>query len=186
MFSKSSIRARSVRNDPRMRRMLAGLAPGSGRGRAENPVSRSLYWLIRSRRPRLAAVTGLLPGAELMVIACALADCGGKLLAEPGRDDGVRDSLAAAGIDWILRSEACGECIRSVRPVELLVIGDSHRPLASWTDALSPTALILAGSHQRNHRRRIEAALREVGLAGEAAWLKDGRRQLLVASREDR
>jgi hypothetical protein len=186
MFSNSSIHARSFRDDPRMRRMLAGLAPGGGRGRAENPASRSLYWLIRSRRPRLAAVTGHLPDTELMVIACALADCGGKLLAEPGRDDGVRETLAAAGIDWILRSEACGECIRSVRPVELLVIGDSHRSLAPWADALAPAALILAGSHRRDDRRRIEAALREVGPAGEAAWLKDGRRRLLVASREDR
>ncbi|NBB91825.1 MAG: hypothetical protein GVY32_01490 [Gammaproteobacteria bacterium] len=172
---------RSFRHDPRMRQALARL----GRDLSpDGPTGTSLYWLLRSRRPKLAALTGRIPQADLLVVACALADCGGKLVVDAGEHGRVGSALAAAGMDWILRSGDCLPCLRRVRPFDCLIIGESADTLAGWADRLGRNALLLGLGRDPSATPRLADRILDTGLAGEIAQLRDGRRCLLIADHD--
>jgi len=48
-----------------------------------------------------------LPAAPEGQASIALADCGGKLVVEAGEHGQINAELAAAGVDWIVRSGDC-------------------------------------------------------------------------------
>lgn len=169
---------RSFRHDPRMRRALASL----GRDLSpDGPGGTSLYWLLRSRRPKLAVLTGRLPQADLLVVACALADCGGKLVVDAGNHGRTSQALAAAGLDWILRSGDCLPCLKRVRPYDCLIVGENPEALPDWGRRLGRNALLLGLDRNPSTASKLAERLLATGLAGEIARLRDGRRHLLIA-----
>lgn len=175
---------RSFRHDPRMRQALARLGGKDREVSADGPAGTSLYWLLRSRRPRLAALTGRLSQADLLVVACALADCGAKLVVDTGGHGRVSSALAAAGLDWILRSGDCLPCLRQVRPYDCLIIGESPRSLEGWGERLGRNALLLGLSRNAAAVPALADRILDQGLAAEIARLRDGRRCLLIADHE--
>jgi hypothetical protein len=168
----------SFRHDPRMRQALARLGREAS---SEGPAGTTLYWLLRSRRPQLAALSGRISQADLLVVACALADCGAKLVVD-GDDHGrVSSALAAAGMDWILRSGDCLPCLKRVRPYDCLIVGEGCKALQGWRERLGRNALLLGLGRNRSAAPRLADRLRDTGLADEIAQLSDGRRCLLIA-----
>lgn len=164
-----------------MRRAFSALGPG-GVG-THGPAGTSLYWLLRSRRPKLAGLTGHLAPGELLVSACAVADSGGKLVVERDNDHETRQVLARAGLDWVVRSGECLPCIRSVRPFDALIIGSRYGRIADWRDRLCDDALLL-GLGRRGNLSRLAERLLEAELASETARLSDRGRDLLLAAVE--
>lgn len=179
--SASAAAGASFRHDPRMRRAFSAL--GQGQVGARGPAGTSLYWLLRSRRPKLAGLTGRLSPPDLLVTACAVADSGGKLVVERDDDHGTRQDLARAGLDWVVRSGECLPCIRSVRPFDALIIGSGYGRIADWRTRLCDDALLL-GLGRRANLSRLAERLLEAELANETTRLRDGRRDLLLAAFE--
>jgi len=187
MASNSSLageRERSFRHDPRMRQALARLGRDDRELAAGGPTGTSLYWLLRSRRPKLAALSGRLPQADLLVVACALADCGGKLVSDPDDQGTTHAALAAAGLDWVLRNGDCLPCLSRVRPYDCLIIGESHAALDGWPDRLGRNALLLGLNRDSAAMPGLADRMLDQRLATEIARLKDGRRCLLIADHE--
>lgn len=175
---------RSYRHDPRMRQALARLGSKDREVSADGPAGSSLYWLLRSRRPRLAMLTGRVSHADLLVVACALADCGAKLVVDAKDHGWVSSALAAAGLDWILRSGDCLPCLRQVRPYDCLVLGEDAGALADWGKRLAPDALLLGVSRRAAAMPKLADRILGQRLAKEIARLRDGPRCLLIADRE--
>lgn len=171
----------SFRHDPRLRQALARLPREDRAVSQAGPACTSLYWLLRSRRPKLAAMSGRLARADQLVIACALADCGGRLVVDPADADQTRFELAAAGLDWIVRSGACLPCLRRLREYDCLIVGPSHGDLSAWDEQLAPDALTLGLSRRALDVRGLSERILEACLAEEITVLRDGSRYLLMA-----
>lgn len=187
MLSTSSLagsREQSFRHDPRMRQALARLGRDDRELAAEGPAGTSLYWLLRTRRPKLAALSGRVAQADLLVVACALADCGGKLVPEPKDQGTALAALAAAGLDWVLRHGDCLPCLSRVRPYDCLIIGESHPILDGWQERLGGNALLLGLSRNPAAAHALAGHILDQRLAAEVARLRDGRRWLLIADHE--
>lgn len=177
-------RGRSFRHDPRMRQALARLGSEDREVAADGPTGTSLYWLLRSRRPKLAALTGEIARADLLVVACALADCGGKLIVGADEHGRANAALAAAGLDWVVRSGDCLPCLQQVRPYDCLIIGPSSRRLDGWSERLGPNALLLGLCRNPAAMPALADRILDQRLATEIARLRDGRRYLLIADHE--
>lgn len=175
---------RSFRHDPRMRQALARLGSEDRGVSTDGPAGTSLYWLLRSRRPKLAALSGQLSHADLLVVACALADCGAKLVVDADDHGRTTSALAGAGLDWIVRSGECLPCLRQVRRYDCLIIGESPRSLERWSERLCRNALLLGLSRNRAVMSGLAARILDQRLAAEIARLRDGRRHLLIADHE--
>jgi len=173
--------ARSFRHDPRMRQALARLGGQRPRS-AVDPAGTSIYWLLRCRRPRLAALHGHPAPSELLIIACALADANARLAVEPTTHTAIHQSLSSAGLDWILRSGECLPCVNAVKPCDVLIVGQGHGNPAEWTETLDRDALVLGLADNRSQAMRMAATLEKSGLAGELAHLRDERRHLVVGA----
>lgn len=174
----------SFRHDPRMRRAFSGLGQKQTGAGVDTPAATAVYWLLRSRRPKLAALAGRLSPADLLVTGCAVADSGGKLIVEPDHDHPTRQALAHAGLDWVVRSGECLPCIRSIRPLDALIIGESHAALDGWPDRLGRNALLLGLSRNAAAMPGLAERMLDQRLATEIARLRDGRRYLLIAEHE--
>lgn len=172
---------RSFRHDPRMRRALARLG---GQRRSDEPAGTSLYWLLRSRRPKQAALTGQLATADLLVVGCALADCGTRLVAEADEHRAANAALAGAGLDWILRSSDCLPCLDQIRACDCLIVGDPVARLDAWRQRLGRDALVLGLSRGSAGAARLADRILDARLAREIAQLRDGRRNLLIANND--
>jgi len=175
---------RSFRYDPRMRQALARLGSADRDVSTEGPAGTSLYWLLRSRRPRLAALTGKISQSDLLAIACALADCGGKLVVDADEHGWINTALAAAGLDWIVRSGDCLPCLRQVRRFDCLIIGESPPSLDGWKERLGSNALLLGLTRNPKAVPALTEGILDRGLAAEVARLRDGQRCLLIADHE--
>ena len=175
---------RSFRHDPRMRQELARLGRKDRKVSADGPAGTSLYWLLRSRRPKLAALTGRLAQADLLVVACALADCNTKLVVNARQHGSTGASLAAAGLDWILRSGDCLPCLRQVRAYDCLIVGDADNDLSAWGQRLGQDALLLGLSRNASVIAKLSERILRQRLAPEVSPLRDGRRTLLIANHE--
>lgn len=169
---------RSFRHDPRMRQALSRLGRDAT---PDGPAGTSLYWLLRSRRPKLVSLTGGISQGDLLVVACALADCGAKLVVDAEEHGRVGAALAAAGLDWILRSGDCLPCLRQVRPYDCLIVGEDARALRDRGTRLARNALLIGLGRNPSAAPRLAERILEVGLTGEVAQLRDGRRCLLIA-----
>jgi hypothetical protein len=175
---------RSFRHDPRMRQALARLGRDDRELARGGPAGTSLYWVLRSRRPKLAALSGRIAAADRLVLACALADCGGKLLIDGNDADSIRTALSAAGLDWILRSGECLPCLTRLGRHDCLVFGPDHGDLRPWRERMAPGALVLGLTRDAAGADRLAGDMLEAGLAAELAPLRDGRRHLLIADGE--
>jgi hypothetical protein len=176
----------SFRHDPRMRQAVARLAREDRTFAQTGPAGTSLYWLLRSRRPKLAAISGRFSGADRLVIACALADCGAKLVVDPAAASEMQTALAPSGLDWILRSGDCLPCLRRLQTFDGLILGPGHGPLDTWQGRLGPDALRLGLARTAHEIRGLAAAVAHSAIAEEVSELQDGRRYLLIADGEGR
>ncbi len=179
-----SRRERSFQNDPRMRQALSRLSRNNRDISSQGPVGTSLYWLLRSRRPKFAALVGGFSQADTLVIACAMADCGAKLVAESRARGATRSALSAAGLDWILRSGECLGCLHRLRPLDCLIVGDTDEPLSTWREQLDHEALILGIGRRASCVDSLARKIRSEGLAEDVSRLRDGRDCLLIADHE--
>lgn len=180
-YSAADNGERSYRHDPRMRQALARIGQQDREMAAGGPAGTSLYWLLRSRRPKFAALAGRPCQADLLVIACALADCGSKLVVTSDQQGPVSASLGAAGLEWILRSGECLPCLRRVRPYDCLIIGETDTDPERWVGRLGEDALVLGVARNASTVRQLAEKILDGRLAGEVAQLRDGRRHLLIA-----
>jgi len=171
----------SFRHDPRMRQALARLPRPDHDLSQAGPACTSLYWLLRSRRPRLAALSGRPTQADQLIIACALADCGARLVIDPSHAAEARADLSAAGLDWILRSGACLPCLRQLGAYDCLILAPGHDGLERWLVQLAPDAMRLGLCRTAAERRSLSQRMLAADLAEELAELRDGSRQLLIA-----
>lgn len=105
-------------DDPRTRQVLRQLretpenrilfgAPGSARSKSAEQKA-WLYWILRIAQPERAWVAGCPAPDDLITLAAAVADGGGRqvvCLDKPGRLPGasVQGLVADAGLDWLLR-----------------------------------------------------------------------------------
>jgi len=181
MISTPFVGERSFRHDPRMRQALARAGHKTA---SDGPAGTALYWLLRSRRPRLAALTGRLAPADLLIVACALADCGAKLVVDRQEHSSTHAALATAGLDWILRSGECLPCLHRVRTYDSLMIGEEPEVLTKWSGYLGRNAVILGVGRDAAVMPGLANRIIFARLAGEVARLRDGRRCLLIASHE--
>jgi hypothetical protein len=172
---------RSFRHDPRMRQALARLGRDAS---PDGPASTSLYWLLRSRRPKLVSLSGRLSQADLLTVACALADCGAKLVVDSGQHGRVVAALGAAGLDWILRSGNCLPCLHQVRPYDCLIVGEDARTLRDQGTRLARNALLIGLGRNPSAAPTLAERILDVGLTGEISQLRDGRRWLLIADHD--
>jgi len=175
---------RSFQNDPRMRQALSRLSHKNQGISSQGPAGTSLYWLLRSRRPKFAALVGKLSQADTLVIACAMADCSAKLVAKARDHETARNVLSAAGLDWILRSGECLSCLHRLRPLDCLIVGDTDEPLSAWREQLGHEALILGVSRRRTCVDSLARRIRSEELADDVSRLRDGQGCLLVASHD--
>jgi len=110
---------RNIPTDPRARNLIRqvlgqqSMAPRRLRTarwrRQQTETLDALYWLLRWARPSRVNLDGCPEPGELLLIAAAVADAGGKRMVIERLDSEVCDQLwpliADAGLDWLVRLE---------------------------------------------------------------------------------
>lgn len=110
---------RNIPADPRARNLIRrflgqrSIAPRRLRTarwrREQTETLDALYWLLRWARPSRVKLSGCPEPGQLLLIAAAIADAGGKRMIVERMDSDVDDQLwpliADAGLDWLVRLE---------------------------------------------------------------------------------
>lgn len=154
----------SLPADPRARRALSSLLEGKSMDwRARRCASADLpcqycwlYWLLRSRQPRLALTVGQVQADWLIVAGCAVsAQAGGRLLCQAdeqrmpprqGAGNDLQEGVTRAGLDWGIRLLE-PEVEHQPRSIDALILAskldDWHERLIRLAPILAPGAFVI-------------------------------------------
>lgn len=156
---------RQLRERPRSRTLLS--APRLARSKSVEQAA-WLYWMLRIAHPERVLVVGCPAPGDLITLAAAVADSGGRRVqclsdVEPSSKSPVRGLVAAAGLDWLLHFSDQRSII-AFEPDALVVAGNEpgqFELILEQLDRATGPRLVIGLGHALKASGELAATLRD-------------------------